>query len=107
MRKIFFYSLLNLFVLFCISDINAQKIQRHIIGIVKDTISDKYLASVSVILEKDSYAITFKSTSTNNEGIFEFSNIDTGKYLLIFSYIGFAEKKISLAVNAEKDFKIR
>lgn len=83
----------------------AQNKGIKLTGSVKDSI-EKPLSFVTVSLfRQNQLDQSLKSTYTNDAGKFQFNNIDTGNYTLIFSHAGFAEKQQDIAVN-EKDIDL-
>jgi len=70
-------------------------------GNVLDEESDEALIFASVILEKDTVQIVV--TQTDFDGNYNFSNVDTGTYNLIISYLGYPSKVINgVVVKAEQ-----
>src|SRR5262245_57638857 len=71
-------------------------------GVVTDTAGRKGLASatINVLDEKDSSLVSFGRSKDN--GSFEITKLDAGKYLLLVSYTGFNKIQKSFAISAEK-----
>jgi hypothetical protein len=92
---------LLLLLLFSVSAL-AQKISFN--GRVTDTAEKKYLhlASVSLLKHSDTTLVAF--TRSDQQGRFAFSNLDTGKYLMLVSYPHFADYMED--VNLRKDLMV-
>jgi hypothetical protein len=76
---------------------NSSHAQYHISGAITDE-SDEYLDGVVVRLinEKDS---VINTSVTNEEGSFQMSNIDNGKYNLQFSMVGRVTQNIKIHIT--------
>lgn len=49
------------------------------------------------------------TAGTNNDGVYEFTNLPAGSYTVVVSYVGFAtqEKSVTLAANTTADFTLQ
>lgn len=90
------------FAFFCSNQINAQF--PPIKGTVTDTLNKQNLSNavVSILRSKDSVLVKF--ARTNPEGNFEIKGVNTGNYILVVSYPGYAEfvEKLTLDGSSEK-----
>jgi iron complex outermembrane receptor protein len=71
----------------------AMIAQQTVKGVVKDKATGETLPGVSVVVKG-----TTNGTSTDFDGNFELRNVKTGD-VLVFSYLGFSEKEVTLASN--------
>lgn len=97
MRKV----LLLVACIFLISSISfSQKVSGTVKGSFVDSSSADGLAdaTISVMMQKDSSLISF--TLSSNSGYFEIKNIDTGAYVLLFSFQGYPNLKKPFSINA-------
>ncbi|MCU7552777.1 outer membrane beta-barrel protein [Chitinophagaceae bacterium LB-8] len=78
----------------------AQKVSGIVKGSFVDSSSADGLsdATISVMTQKDSSLISF--TLSSNSGYFEIKNLDTGAYVLLFSYQGYPNLKKQFSINA-------
>jgi len=84
----------------------SAQIKSTIHGTVNDT-KNQPLQSVTVSLLKAKDSSLVKTDITNKEGIFDLPLIDSGKYLLSYSIIGFDNKYSSLfTVAKDKDLTV-
>jgi outer membrane cobalamin receptor len=86
------------------ADTAERKSYGSVHGVVLDKMTKKPLAGVSIIVEG-----TRRGTTTNQDGAFTISKIVSGKYTLIFEYIGYARKKfdhIMILPNQAVDIQI-
>jgi hypothetical protein len=70
-------------------------------GTLKDN-SEKAIAGASASLLKAADSVQIKTTLTDNDGVFRFSGLPKGKYLVSLTNAGF-KKKISAVVDLEND----
>ncbi|CAL1517783.1 TonB-dependent receptor [Chitinophaga sp. MM2321] len=84
--------------------IQAQKNAATVSGLVKDAALKTVLPFVNVTLHKlpDSTFIT--GTITNEAGIFSIASLESGQFLLKFSYMGYTSKGQSLQVGQLSNF---
>ncbi len=88
----------------CIFLINSLLFSQKVAGTVKGAFIDSSSAdgladaTISVITQKDSSLISF--TLSSNSGYFEIKNLDTGAYVLLFSYQGYPNFKKQFAISA-------
>jgi len=74
----------------------------EISGVVKDSINGEELpfAAVQILAIKDSSLV--KGAITNSEGYYTINDIDTGRYHIIASYMGYNERGKILDINSKK-----
>jgi hypothetical protein len=82
LRQIF--SLITIFLLFYTV---SAKPTGTIYGTITESLTNRPLFGVNIII-----AETGQGASTNSSGFFEFSVVDTGKYTVEFSYIGYKKQ---------------
>lgn len=92
------------FLLFSTTNLVAQNKSVTVSGAVKDKNTKAVLPFVNVTLKtlKDSTSIA--GTITNEQGLFSFSNINSGNYILEFSYSGYKRTFKSIYVGSLSDF---
>ena len=90
--------ILFIFLIFSSYCLNAQTFVVH--GTVVDTSSNLKIenVSVSILTAKDSFLVADKRTLKN--GYFEFNHIDSGKYVIMFTYPEYADYTMFLNVPA-------
>lgn len=78
----------------------------NVSGKVKDTAERKYLHQAAICLLRSIDSTLYSFTRTNAEGIFKFTDIPKGEYLLLISYPGYADyiEKCNLSSQKEMDF---
>ncbi len=87
-----------LLILVC-TTLNAQTKNFKISGSIKDSLQ-KPLAYVTVGLYKTGLLDqALKSTYTNESGKYQFNNVDTGNYTLIYTHTGFGEQQQSVVLS--------
>ena len=96
--KLFYFFLL--FSLYALSSSAQQKFT--ISGFIKDASSGESLLGANVYLKE-----TLQGTQTNQYGFYSLT-VPTGKYTIVFSYIGFEEQRyeIDLNKNIEKNIDL-
>lgn len=91
------YRAICIVTLFIIS-INATS-QHRISGIVADSVQKK-MAEAIVIIKSD-YRNTIRSIATDSTGKFVFQDLDSGRYSLGVSYVGYENVQINLRISAD------
>jgi hypothetical protein len=71
-------------------------------GIVSDSTGNKPLQYVTVELQLQNAATPLKSIYTNDKGKFAFNQVDSGKYIVIISHTGFAEKRLDVVAEGKE-----
>lgn len=79
--------------------------QHKISGSVEDTAQKRMVGAIIVL--KSQYNNTFKSIETDSTGKFSFLNIDTGRYSLGVSYVGYENAQINLNIVADTAIMVR
>jgi hypothetical protein len=88
----------------CIFLISSFSFSQKVTGIVKGSFVDSSSAdglsdaTISVMTQKDSSLISF--TLSSNSGYFEIKNLDSGAYVLLFSYQGYPNLKKLFSISA-------
>ncbi|MBN2639156.1 MAG: TonB-dependent receptor [Bacteroidales bacterium] len=70
-------------------------------GTVTDSVSKEKMAFVNIKI-----AGTLMGLSTNEKGNFQFKNIETGKYTLIFSHLGYKTKRVLVHIKQGETTKL-
>ena len=70
-------------------------------GTVKDSKTGKPLVGANVFLKATSLG-----TATRSDGTYQISNVDTGKYILQSSYIGYVSKEVEIKITSLQVVKI-
>lgn len=98
MKKSIAFSLV-IIALLVLSQVKAQEIKLS--GKVKN--NDSLIVGATVSLRSSPDSVLIKGTATNDSGFYELNNLDTGRYLLNISYIGFStyNKEIRLTENSK------
>ena len=68
--------------------------------------SSKPLNLVTIRIFKQNNITPLQTTLSKDNGIFQFTKVDTGNYTLIFSHTGFTEKKLPINVKPGTDMQI-
>lgn len=77
------------------------QIKTSIQGVVRDSLH-KAIPLVTVYLSKKALKThAFRTTYTDSKGNYNFTNIDTGKYFLFFTHIGYNEDSVSVQLEGE------
>ncbi|NTS39853.1 TonB-dependent receptor [Flavisolibacter sp. BT320] len=85
----------------CLALVSEAQTKSTIEGTVGDSTAGKPLQYVTVELHKGDAlsAQALKVGFTSDKGKFSFSSVDTGRYTLLLSHTGFAEKQVPLTVT--------
>lgn len=88
-----------LFFLICTQQANAQGVVR---GIVTEWETGQAMQMATVTLEKvgEEESDTFKGTTTDGNGLYQFNDIAEGEYLFMVRYIGFQAYTDTLQITA-------
>lgn len=84
------------------NNINSE-LTCKISGLVKDKKDLNPVTDAVVLLFKNNDTIKIAGTSTNGKGLFEFTNLEFGKYKIEISYIGYSIAKIKNIILDEKN----
>ena len=88
-------SILLILILFFTISISAQnKGTGSVTGIVKDSLKEKPLEYVNIILQNTTDSSTFSGVVTDKNGIFDFEHVNFGTYLVKVSYLGYINKSL-------------
>jgi hypothetical protein len=79
--------------------LNAQQPTFKISGQLRDTADKRNLENASVVLLKSKDSVLYRSVRTNKEQRFIFNSVDTGKYVLLIVYPGYASLVDKIFVN--------
>ncbi|MES2560862.1 MAG: TonB-dependent receptor [Bacteroidota bacterium] len=93
MQSFFYRTLLLLFCLSCLQTLHAQQSRFTISGYVKDSTNGETLIGATVKV-KD----TPHGAAANEYGFFNIT-LPAGTYVLVFSYLGFVQKEITVELN--------
>ena len=100
MRKILFVSGCMCFITMCIlSPAIAQN--RMVSGRVRDASTHDPIPGVNVIIKS-----TTNGTATSSDGTFELKNLSPKNYTLVFSYIGYKTKTVSVDLSRTKNAQL-
>ena len=80
--------------------IAAQNTKATIAGTIKDSTQKPLSFATISIYRPGQTAEPVKTTYTNDKGQFKFLNADTGKFTLIVTHTGYAEKQQDITVTA-------
>ncbi len=91
--------LLLISALLMLSQVKAQEIKLS--GKVKG--NDSLIGGATVTLRSSHDSVLVKGTATNDSGIYELNNLDTGSYILNISYLGYLPyvKEIRITENSK------
>jgi hypothetical protein len=82
----------------------AQTGKTTITGIITDSADNKPVSYVTINLYKrGQVSQSFKAIFSDSRGKFQITSVDTGKYTLVFTHVGFIEKKLPLNLQGTKD----
>ncbi len=108
MKKILLFTILC----FASISINAQfpmmgakkgpTIKGNISGKLIDSLSNEPVAYATIVLKKEGKDKEINGELTDDDGKFKILNIETGKYELYISFLGYAEKMVTLELTPEK-----
>ena len=70
--------------------LNAQQPTFKISGQLRDTADKRSLENASVVLLKSKDSVLYRTARTNKEQRFVFNSVDTGKYVILIVYPGYA-----------------
>ena len=101
MKKIYF------FICLCAISLSSYAQDITIKGNVADTSSESSLVNSTVVLLRAKDSILYKHTRSNQQGAFQFTNVDTGNYILMISYPNYADYTENFSLDGsikEKDF---
>jgi outer membrane receptor protein involved in Fe transport len=73
-------------------------------GIVQNKVSGKQLPYVNVVMKRSNDSTFVAGTVTSERGLFSFPGVAPGNYVLHLSYLGYADKKISILVGRLSEF---
>ncbi|MBK8632222.1 MAG: TonB-dependent receptor [Saprospiraceae bacterium] len=74
----------------------STKLKGKISGLLIDSVSKEPVAFATVALRKHKSSLALDGLVTGDDGSFKFENVVTGKYDLIFSFIGYDEKLVTI-----------
>ena len=75
--------------------------QYSISGTVRDQQQNETLGGATVELDN-----TGRTTITNENGLFSFDNVPAGNYTVVIRFVGYAQKRIPLNLNADVNLQI-
>ena len=75
--------------------------QYSISGTVRDQQQNDTLGGATVELDN-----TGRTTITNENGLFSFDNVPAGNYTVVIRFVGYAQKRIPLNLNADVNLQI-
>ncbi|WP_037328382.1 TonB-dependent receptor domain-containing protein [Runella zeae] len=96
--------LLLVVFLFCANSLCAQYSAITVSGSIKDNQTKGSLSFVNVILKNEKDSSFVAGTISNEEGRFELTKIKPGRYLLLFSFLGYIPKQHPLFVGNLSEF---
>lgn len=76
----------------------------NISGTIKDQISNEFLPFVNVIIKRSDDSSFVSGTISNENGLFTFSGIEPGDYLLEVTYIGYKKYISPLFIGSNSEF---
>ena len=86
--------------------IAAQNTKATIAGTIKDSTQKPLSFATISIYRPGQTAEPVKTTYTNDKGQFKFLNADTGKFTLIVTHTGYAEKQQDITVTAGQIIRV-
>ncbi|MFC2088688.1 TonB-dependent receptor [Calditrichota bacterium] len=96
-NPLFYFLLMSFFFfLFSYSPFAQQSVKLH--GKIYDDQTGDSLVGANILLEE-----LDKGLSSDTNGEFSFENVESGKYTISVSYVGYKLKKISILVSADRD----
>ncbi len=91
----------NLFWPFLLLFPSVLMAQFNLSGTVKNTTTNENLIGATVQIKN-----TYQAIATNQNGSFDFKNLQKGDYTLIISFIGFKDTSISIQLNENRQISI-
>ena len=94
------------FVLLTLVSFNVSAQGFLLKGTVRDTVDKKFLKNASILLLHSKDSVLYRTTRTQDDGHFDFSEVNKGSYILMIAYPQYADYLEKIELNESIDLKI-